>query len=85
MTANMHFVYKFRNSPAFLPISNEKRVKEVLFGGDGRIDIYCETMGMEPYLFTICLDYAKAQYQLPHFLHRLKNSQYESLMTEIEE
>jgi hypothetical protein len=85
MTANMHFVHKFKNSPIFLPISYKERIKEVLYGGDGRVDIYCETMGAEPYLFTICVDYAKAQFQLPHFLHSFENSQYESLMTEIEE
>jgi hypothetical protein len=60
MTANMHFVHKFKNSLTFLPISYEERVKKVLYRGDGRIDIYCKTMGAEPYLFTICVDYAKA-------------------------
>jgi hypothetical protein len=66
MTANTHFVHKFKNSPTFLPISYEERIQEILYGGDGRVDIYCKTTGVEPYLFTICVNYAKAQFQLPH-------------------
>jgi hypothetical protein len=53
MTANTYFVHKFKNSPTFLPISYEERVKEVFYGGDGRVDIYYKTTGAEPYLFTI--------------------------------
>ena len=85
MTSNTHFVHKLKNLPIFLSISYEERVKKVFYRGDGRVDIYCKTIGAEPYLFTICIDYAKVQFQLPHFLHSFENLQYESLMIEIED
>jgi hypothetical protein len=72
MIAYMHFVHKFKNSLAFLPISYEERVKEVLYENGKHINIRCKTTMSEPYLFTICLDYAKALFQLPSISAQLR-------------
>jgi hypothetical protein len=39
----------------------------------------------EPYIFTICVDYNISPFDLPVFLKGLENSNYESLMKEIED
>jgi hypothetical protein len=78
-------MHKFKNSPVFLPISHEERVKEVFFESGGRINIHCETIEIELILFTICVKYAKAPFHLSHFVKSLGNSKYETPMKDIEE
>lgn len=84
MTDRTHFVQKFRNSAAKLPISYEEKVKDVLPNSEGILLVHCETMVEEAYMFTICLEYAKAKFHLPMFLKSLENSAYESLLEEVE-
>jgi hypothetical protein len=77
-------VHKFKNSPTFLPISHEEKVRKVLFETGGRLNIHCGTTMEEPYFFIISVDYKKALFYLPHFLQSMENLRYESLMKEIE-
>jgi hypothetical protein len=79
-----YFVHKFKSSPVFLPISHDERAKEVLFESGERINIHCETIELEAYLFTICIKYAKAPFYLLHFMKSLENLRYKTSMKEIE-
>jgi hypothetical protein len=74
MTEWMYFVHKFKNSVVFLPISHVERIKEVFSESGGRINIHCETTESEPYLFTICVEYAKVHsiFPFPQELRGLK-------------
>jgi hypothetical protein len=85
MTGRTHFVHKFKNSSLFLMISYNERVKDVLFERRGIILIHCVTTIGEPYMFTIYLDYNISPFDLLVFLKSLENSDYKSLMKEIEE
>ena len=80
----IYFLYKFKNSSAFLPISSKEKVREVLFEIGGKLNIHCKTTMEEPYFFTISVDYKKASFYLPHFMQSMENLWYESLMKEIE-
>jgi hypothetical protein len=84
MTDRTHLVHKFRNSTAVLPISYEEKVKDVLSNNRGILLVHCETTGEEAYMFTICLEYARAKFHLPTFLKSLENSAYESLLKKVE-
>jgi hypothetical protein len=79
-----HFVHKFKNSLAFLPISHKEKVREVLYKSGKRINIHYETTMDEPYLFTISIDYKKTPFYLSYLLQSMENSCYKSLMKEIE-
>ena len=85
MTGWAHFVHKFRNSPAFLSISHDERIKDVLYERPGTVLIHCVMIAEDPYMFTICIEYNKSPFDLTVFLRSLQNSQYERLMKEIEE
>jgi hypothetical protein len=85
MTGRLHFVHKFKNSTVFLPISYNKRAKDVLFERAGTVLIHCVTTTKEPYMFTICVEYSKNPFDLTVFLKSLENSEYVPLMKEIEE
>jgi hypothetical protein len=65
MTEWMYFVHKFKNSLVFLRISHVERVKEVLSESSKRINIHCKTSELEPYLLSICVEYAKVPFHLP--------------------
>jgi hypothetical protein len=79
-----YFVHKFKNLPVALPILHEEKVKDELFDSNGILLIHCETTEPEEYMFTICVEYAKAAFYLPKFLKSLENSKYKSLLKEIE-
>jgi hypothetical protein len=79
-----HFVYKFKNSSVFLPISYNERVKDVLPEKRGLVLVHCVTTTEEPYMFTICVEYKFSPFDLSVFLRILENSDYEALMKEIE-
>jgi hypothetical protein len=68
-----------------LLISYNERVKNILFERGGIVFIHCVTTTNEPYMFTICVDYSKCPFHLPIFLKSLENSDYKSLMKEIED
>jgi hypothetical protein len=67
------------------PILYNERVKDILFEKGGTILIHCVTTIDDPYMFTICVDYSICLFDLPVFLKSLENSDYKSLMTEIED
>ena len=79
-----HFVYKFKSSPVFLPISHEEQIKDVLHEKLETVLVHCVTIGEDPYMFTICIDYRKNPFDLPEFLQSLENTEYEKLMKDIE-
>jgi hypothetical protein len=85
MSNSTHFMHKFKNSPIFLPISHDEKIREVLYENPGRVNIHCETTTPKWYIFTISIDYVKAPFHLTHFLKNMENSSYEALMKEIEE
>jgi hypothetical protein len=85
MTGMIHFVYKFKSSSVFLPISYNECVKDVLSERGGIILIHCVTTTEELYMFTIYVDYNICPFDLPVFLKILENLDYESLMKEIED
>jgi hypothetical protein len=85
MTGRSHFVHKFKNSTVFLPISYNKRAKDVLFERPGTVLIHCVMTTEEPYMFTICVEYSKSPFDLTVFLKSLENSEYVPLMKEIED
>jgi hypothetical protein len=85
MTSSTHFVHKFRNIPTFFPIFYDELVKKVLINGGSTVLIHCETRGDEPYMFTICIEYSKSPFHLPTFLKSLENTDYKSLMREVQE
>ena len=85
MTRRSHFVYKFKNSSVFFPISYNKSVKDVFFEHGGIILIHCVTNIEDLYIFTICLDYNKSPFDLTIFLRSLENSNYEAVMKEIKD
>jgi hypothetical protein len=78
------FIHKFKNSPIILPISHEEKTKDVLFKKGGILLIHCETTGAKEYIFTICVEYAKAAFHPPTFVKSLQISKYESLLKEVE-
>ena len=84
MTGWAHFVHKFKSSPVFLPISHEERIKDVLHEKPETVLVHCVTIGEDPYIFTICIDYKKSPFDLPKFLQNLENIEYEKLMKDIE-
>jgi hypothetical protein len=57
-------VHKFKNSLVALLISYEGKVKDVFFGSSGVINIHCKTTEGDPYMFTICVEYSKAAFNL---------------------
>ena len=85
MTGRIHFVYKFNSSSVFFPISYNERVKDVLSERGGIILIHYVTTTEELYMFTIYVDYNICLFDLLIFLKILENSNYESLMKEIED
>jgi hypothetical protein len=84
MTGWSHFVHKFKNSSVFLPISYNKRVKDILPEKGGIVLVHCVTTTEEPYIFTICVEYKFSPFDLSVFLRSLENSNYKVLMKEIE-
>ena len=85
MSNSTYFMYKFKNSPIFLPILHDEKIREVLYENPGRVNIHYKTTIPEWYVFTISIDYAKAPFHLTRFLMSIENSSYEALMKEIEE
>ena len=85
MTGRLHFVYKFKNSLVFLPISYNEQVKDVIFESRGIVLKHCVTTTKDQHMFTICVDYSKSPFDLTIFFKSLGNSNYEALMKEIEE
>jgi hypothetical protein len=43
-------------------------MKDVLFDSDGILLIHCKTIGLEEYMFIICIEHAKAAFHLPTYL-----------------
>ena len=84
MTNWKHFVHKFKNSSVVFPILHKDKVKDVLYGSSGINNIHCKTIEEDPYMFTICVEYAKATFHLLIFLKSLENSKHESLLKEVE-
>ena len=85
ITGWIHFVHKFKNSPVFLPILHDERIKDVLFEKPDTELVHCMTIDEDPYMFTICIEYSKSPFDLIEFLRSLENSAYERLMKEIEQ
>jgi hypothetical protein len=56
----------------------------MLFESGRIIDIYCKTIEAEPYMFIICIEYAKDTFHLPAFHKSLQNLKYESVVKEFE-
>jgi hypothetical protein len=75
-------VYKFKNSLVFLSILHEEKIKDVIFESGWIINIHCKTTKLEPYLFTIRIEYAKVPFHLSYFLKSLENSMYKTLLKE---
>jgi hypothetical protein len=84
MTNWKHFVHKFKNSSVVLPILHKDKIKDVLYRSSGISNIHCETTEEDPYMFAICVEYAKATFHLLIFLKNLENSKHESLFKEVE-
>ena len=84
MTGWVHFIYKFKSSPVFLPILHDEQIKDVLFEKPDIVLVHCVTIDEEPYMFTICIEHSKSPFDLTEFLKTLENSQYERLMKDIE-
>jgi hypothetical protein len=85
MTGRTYIVHKFKNSTMPLLILYNECVKDVIFERGGTLLIHCVTTTDDPYIFTICVDYSICPFDLQVFLKNLENSDYESLMKEIED
>lgn len=84
MTEYVHFVHMFKNSPDFICLSADKKIKDVQYT-DGRVHISCKITTEPYYMYTICLDYSKSKFNLQYFLRTLQNSSYEQLLKSLEE
>ena len=73
MTGWVHFVHKFKSSPVFLPISQDKQIKDVLFEKPDTVLVHCVMIDEEPYMFTICIEYSKSPFDLTEFMKTLEN------------
>ena len=84
ITENVNFVMKFFAVPYTLPISTDKRIKEVVHFKDNILHIHCQTMDVDPYSFTIVLNNScTSPFTVVPFLSSLEGSSYEPLMKEI--
>ena len=84
MTENVNFVMKFSAAPHALPISADKRIKDVVHYKDNILHIHCETIDADPYAFTIALNNDSSPFTVVPFLASLACSSYKPLMKEIE-
>ena len=85
MTGWAHFVHKFKTASAFLPISYDEHIKDVLYEKPSTVLVHCKTLDDDPYMFTICLDNKKSPFDLTEFLTTLQDSPYDKLLKELEE
>ena len=85
MTWWTHFVHKFKNSTAFLPISHNKRIKDIFFERLGIVLVHYMTTYEKAYMFTICVEYSKSPFDLTVFLKSLENLAYKRLMKDIKD
>ena len=84
MTNFLHFQAKFRTAEDAMPISTDKKVKDVVWYADKTLLIHCETTASPPYFFTICVDNSTSPFSTLYFLRSLNSSVYEPLMMEVE-
>jgi hypothetical protein len=61
------------------------RIKDLLFQSGKILHIHCQTTGVDPYMFIICVKYSKSAFHLIAYIKSLEDSKYESLLKEVEE
>ena len=89
-TDYMHFNMKHKNSPAFLPISFDEKIKRLAEDVFPEIRIHCvtTTLGVvaeDQYHFTIVLNSEKIYFNITPFLESLEPTPYSEEMKELEE
>ena len=89
-TDNMYFNMKHKNSPAFLPILFDEKIKRLAKDVFSEIRIHCvtTTFGVaaeDQYHFTIVLNLEKIYFNIMPFLESLKPMPYSEEVKELEE
>ena len=89
-TDYMHFNMKHKNSPAFLPISFDEKIKQLAEDVFLEIRIHCATTTLgvaveDQYHFTIVLNLEKIYFNITPFLESLEPMPYSEEVKELEE